>query len=71
MQKCYLIVNIVIISIDIYIGIKRTPPFLSGWLCHPAKREPVALKVQRHADNTNVLPEQKGVGLEFSVSGKR
>ena len=38
-------------------------------LATPAKREPVALKVQRHAGNTNVLPEQNGVGLEFSVSG--
>ena len=38
-------------------------------LAAPAKREPVALKVQRHAGNTHVLPEQKGVGLEFSVSG--
>ena len=37
-------------------------------LATPAKREPVALKVQLHAGNTNVLPEQNGVGEEFNVS---
>ena len=34
----------------------------------PVKREPVALKVQRHAGNTYVLPEQKPFPLCYCES---